>query len=49
MIWLAGPTGCGKTYFATHCVEGVRVFTASMLPWFDGYEQEDVVVLDDLR
>lgn len=50
--WLYGPTGCGKTYDATHefgdnyCIidtnEGQKT-------WFDNYKNEKILILDELR
>lgn len=37
VVWLAGPTGCGKTFTAfDECKERPWV-SSSDLKWFDGY------------
>jgi len=37
VVWIAGPTGCGKTRFAVEHSLGVPWFTGENLKWFDGY------------
>lgn len=44
-IWIFGPSGCGKSryvreHYAVHYSKGMN-------KWWDGYNGEDVVVLDD--
>lgn len=44
-IWIQGPSGCGKSRF---CRDNYPVFYSKpMSKWWDGYDLEDVVVLDD--
>jgi len=59
VIWLYGPTGSGKTRCAMECAR--RINTDSNVPgcdiwlssgdlrWFDGYDGQQCVVLDDFR
>lgn len=46
---LIGPTGCGKTRMAYDLFPERDVFIVPDIknPWFDGYEQEKVVILDE--
>jgi len=41
VIYLCGPTACGKTYFARtyppHNLTNNRIGFVGNLPWFDGY------------
>lgn len=46
-VWIHGPPGTGKTHYARHSF-GDSVFMKSQSKWFDGYQNEDVIVLDDL-
>ena len=44
-VWVCGPSGCGKSSWVR---ETYPVFySKSMNKWWDGYDHEDVVVLDD--
>ena len=49
VIWLAGPTGCGKTRWVVDLFPDGEVWISSDLPWCDGYNGQKVAVLDDLR
>lgn len=54
VYWLYGPTGCGKTasawdFAAAHGPDS-DVFTDNgTLQWFDGYDGQSVVIIDDFR
>lgn len=45
-IWLVGPPGTGKTHRVRNCYP--MAFVKSQSKWWDGYEGQTVVVLDDL-
>lgn len=44
--WVYGPSGSGKTTYARS--QGDDVFIKSQNKWWDGYNGQEVVVLDDL-
>lgn len=46
-VWIVGAPGTGKTYSARKDYGG-PVFIKSQNKWFDGYQGEKVIVLDDL-
>lgn len=46
-VWIHGPPGTGKTHYArTHY--GEAFYIKPQNKWFDGYQGEKVIVLDDL-
>ena len=45
-LWLQGPSGCGKTTYTTQ--KFVDAYLKPINKWWDGYNNEPVVVLDDL-
>lgn len=54
VVWLHGSTGTGKTRsvvdFTESLGENVSIWIShGTLQWFDGYEQQDVVLFDDYR
>lgn len=50
VIWLWGPTGCGKTRLAYELAAGGDIYVKSDCSrWFDGYDAHDNVILDDIR
>lgn len=54
IIWLSGPTGVGKTRavveFGEKLVSEEEVWLSNgTLKWFDGYNGQQVVILDDFR
>lgn len=50
VYWLWGPTGCGKTSTAVDMCGDNRVWiSGDNLKWFDGYQMEKYVVIDDFR
>lgn len=44
-IWIYGPSGCGKSSKVRNEYESF--YTKGMHKWWDGYNQEEVVLLDD--
>jgi len=44
-LWIVGPSGCGKSKYVRQNYE--EFFTKPMSKWWDGYQREDVVLLDD--
>ncbi len=46
-IWIHGPTGAGKTTAALQRYPGC--FRKPPTKWWDGYEGQEVILLDDLR
>lgn len=51
VYWFHGPSGAGKTRTAMEMANGRSywVSPAGKLQWFDGYDGQDVVILDDYR
>lgn len=47
VLW--GKTGTGKTRFAHDQVMDLRLWTPGDYTWFDGYDGQEIVVLDDYR
>ena len=47
VVWIHGPTGCGKTRFVHDNYSDVYV--AMNNKWWDGYENQSVILIDDLR
>uniref|UniRef100_A0AAU8H575 ATP-dependent helicase Rep n=1 Tax=CRESS DNA virus TaxID=3138951 RepID=A0AAU8H575_9VIRU len=48
-IWLSGPAGCGKSTWArAFGVSKGGYYEKPMNKWWDGYDGEPVVILDDL-
>ncbi len=47
VVWVYGPTGCGKTKFVHDNYSDVYV--AMNNKWWDGYENQSVILIDDLR
>lgn len=44
-LWICGPSGCGKSSYVRRNFE--TFYSKPMSKWWDGYNHEDVVVLDD--
>jgi len=52
VIWVHGPSGCGKSRYAFEKFEGLDYFVAGEHTgsfYWDGYEGEEYVILDDFR
>ena len=47
-VWLWGPTGTGKSHRAAN-MEGTQYWWTNDNGWWDGYKQQDVVILNDFR
>lgn len=47
-IWYWGPTGVGKSHRAAN-TPGTQYWVPNDGGWWDGYRQEDVVILNDFR
>lgn len=50
-ILLTGPTGCGKSLLALHvsALLGSVYYADPTLKWFDGYDGQEVIVVDEFR
>jgi len=44
-VWIHGPAGCGKTTSANRAYP--EAYLKPINKWWDGYQQEEVVILDD--
>lgn len=49
VIWMRGPTGCGKTRKATDLGGNDYWINNANCQWFDNYEGQEVAILDDFR
>lgn len=52
IMWFYGPTGCGKTYYAWEIAKMYGFTTwcsAKNLQWFEGYDADECVIIDDIR
>lgn len=47
-LWLVGKPGQGKTHFARQMFAKGKYYPKLSNKWWDGYQNEEVVVLDDL-
>ncbi len=47
VLWLWGPTGCGKTRYVYDNYEAV--YNKPEGPWFDGYDGDEVALFDDFE
>jgi len=47
VIFITGPTGCGKTREAMASGENIYKIQGSQLQWWDGYEGEDTILIDE--
>ena len=45
-IWIAGPPGSGKTYYATHNFG--EYYFKQLNNWWDGYKNQKTVIVDEL-
>lgn len=52
-LWLWGDTGCGKSYIAQSIGQeaggGIYTHTIEDKGWWDDYEQQETVIIDDFR
>lgn len=44
--WVYGPTGCGKTRYATS-ITPLSFYIKDGTQWWDGYEQQQTIIIDD--
>lgn len=47
-VWIHGKPGCGKSHFARVSLNFAGVYPKSANKWWDGYQNQPVVVLEDL-
>ncbi len=48
-IWLHGPSGTGKSHHARLFADNFKgMYSKPQSKWFDGYAQEEVILLDDM-
>lgn len=47
-LWLNGPPGVGKSHRASQLAEPLGLFRKNTMKWWDGYENEPVVLIADL-
>lgn len=47
--WYYGSTGCGKTRKAVEEAQGDYYITMNSLKWWDGYDGQKVIIIDDFR
>ena len=47
-LWIYGPPGTGKTHYARTLFSESDIYIKAQNKWWDGYQQQDVVLLDDL-
>lgn len=47
-LWIYGPPDTGKSFFARNYLGLEPVYPKTQAKWWDGYQQEKVVVLDDM-
>lgn len=47
VLWIHGPTGCGKTRYAHE--QGMSVYVKDETKWWDGYHGQDIILFDDFR
>ena len=46
-VWIYGPTGSGKSLAARYC-DSEHIYPKMVNKWWDGYNGEKVVIMDDL-
>jgi RNA helicase len=49
VLWYYGPTGTGKSYAANEEAGGEAYYKMGCNKWWDGYEGQEHVVIDDFR
>lgn len=51
VYWLWGPAGCGKSKMAAELadIHDSTIYFKPAGQWWDGYDQQNIIVLDDLR
>lgn len=49
VYWLWGPTGTGKTKYVYDNEERDQIFTPLSFKWWNGYDRQKVVLIDDMR
>lgn len=49
VIWIKGPTGCGKTRMAVEIGGNDYWMNNATAKWFDNYEGQEVAIIDDFR
>lgn len=48
-FWIWGPSGCGKSRMAWECLRRLSVYRKAVNKWWDGYEAQRAVIVDDYR
>lgn len=47
-VWIYGPSGTGKSEMAHHLAPNAY-WTLGNMKWWDGYEEQDSIIIDDFR
>lgn len=47
-LWIVGKPGVGKTHYVRHTYGHEGIYWKQQNKWWDGYNQEQVVCIDDM-
>lgn len=48
VLWLCGPTGCGKTRLCRALSQGHTAYWKTPDQWWPGYSQQEVIIMDEI-